>query len=94
MARRVADGFRNVIHLLITDVVMPGGNGRELAGQLVRGRPDLKVLYISGYSENAPAAGTESEKIFLQKPFTPAVLIEKVREVLENRNLTMRIGHH
>jgi FixJ family two-component response regulator len=64
---------------------MPGMRGPELAERLLRLRPDLRVLYMSGYTDNAIAhhglldAGTE----FLQKPFTPAALGQRVREVLD-----------
>lgn len=93
-ACRAADEFPGTIHLLITDVVMPKINGRELAGQLVRRRPGLKVLYMSGYTDSAIASmgGLQKEVAFLQKPFTPVGLVEKVREVLENDNLTRRVG--
>jgi two-component system, cell cycle sensor histidine kinase and response regulator CckA len=89
-ARRVADSFKQPIHLLITDVVMPKVSGRELAEQLSRGRPELKVLYMSGYTDNAimNSGILEKEVAFLQKPFTPVSLIEKVREVLEGNGKT------
>ncbi len=72
------------IDLLITDIVMPGQSGPDLAAQLAAGRPGLKILFISGYSErrlldaNQCAAGA-----FLQKPFTPSVLAQRVRECLD-----------
>jgi PAS domain S-box-containing protein len=73
-----------VIDLIITDVVMPGMSGRELAEQLTQTRPETKVLYLSGYTEDAIMnEGTiESGKAFLQKPFTLQNLSRKVREVL------------
>jgi CheY-like chemotaxis protein len=72
------------IHLIITDVVMPGLNGHELIQQLLPARPGIKVLYLSGYAQDAfstpPAA--EAQKTFLQKPFTLQSLARKVREIL------------
>jgi CheY-like chemotaxis protein len=72
------------IHLVITDVVMPGLNGHELVQQLQPTRPTLKVLYLSGYAQDAfPAtAAADSQKTFLQKPFTLQSLSRKVREIL------------
>lgn len=72
------------IHLLLTDMVMPGGfNGRELAKRLQQMYPGLKVLYMSGYTDNAIASqGLDTEIYFLQKPFTALTLERKVREVL------------
>jgi two-component system, cell cycle sensor histidine kinase and response regulator CckA len=83
-AERIAGSHPGPIHLVLTDVVMPGMRGPELAERLLRLRPDLRVLYMSGYTDDAIAhhglldAGTE----FLQKPFTPLRLTQKVREVL------------
>ena len=72
------------IHLVITDVVMPGMGGRELVKHLSQTRPETKVLYLSGYTEDAIISdGTiESGTAFLQKPFTLQNLSRKVREVL------------
>ena len=83
-AERIAGSHPGPIHLMLTDVVMPGMRGPELAERLIRARPDLRVLYMSGYTDDAIAhhgfldAGTE----FLQKPFTPLGLTQKIREVL------------
>jgi PAS domain S-box-containing protein len=73
------------IHLLLTDVIMPGMNGHEVAKRVVSLRSNTKVLYMSGYAENAIGHnGTLDEGInLLQKPFTLQALKEKVREVLD-----------
>ena len=73
------------IHLLLTDVVMPQMSGPEVAEKLTIVRPDLKVLYMSGYPDHPVFAqgGVRRDTAFLQKPFTPNVLTQKVREVLD-----------
>ena len=72
------------IHLVITDVVMPGLSGHELVQQLLASRPNTKVLYLSGHAEEAVASPLSADvpKAFLQKPFTLQNLSRKVREVL------------
>jgi two-component system, cell cycle sensor histidine kinase and response regulator CckA len=72
------------IDLVITDVVMPGLGGRELVQQLGKTRPETRVLYLSGYTEDAiiSEGSIESGTAFLQKPFTLQNLSKKVREVL------------
>jgi PAS domain S-box-containing protein len=74
------------IHLMVTDVVMPGMNGRELAQLACAKRNDLKVLYVSGYTGEAVLQNRllEPGVAFLQKPFTPDVLARKTRELLDN----------
>ncbi len=73
------------IDILVTDVIMPGMNGRELARVLSASRPELRVLYMSGYTDAVIAKQgiLEPGTAFVSKPFTPDVLARKVREVLD-----------
>ncbi len=82
---RVAEKHPGPIHLLLSDVVMPEMGGRLLADRLTALRPGIKVLFLSGYADDAVLRqGVASSDLhFLQKPFTPAALARKVREVLE-----------
>jgi PAS domain S-box-containing protein len=73
-----------VVDLLVTDVVLPGLSGPEIARRLCDRQPNLRVLFISGYVDpNAPAGEMVGEHDFLQKPFAPDVLAARVREVLD-----------
>jgi len=84
-AMHVASRYLKRIDLLLTDVVMPGINGRELARLMTGQRSDLKVLFVSGYTGEAIREHglLERSAAFLQKPFTPDALAQKVRDVLD-----------
>jgi PAS domain S-box-containing protein len=83
-ALAVARRYPRAIHLLVTDVVMPGLSGRDLAERLAGERPGVRVLYTSGYTENVMVrSGFEDDLMLLAKPFLPSDLLRKVREALE-----------
>src|ERR1700687_2644710 len=84
-AIQISQAHKGPIHLLLTDVIMPGMNGRELANQVSPTRPEMRVLYMSGYTENHIGHnGTLDQGItLLQKPFTLPALKAKVREMLD-----------
>jgi PAS domain S-box-containing protein len=89
-ALELAERHPGPVHLMITDVVMPGMNGKELAERMTTVRPEMKVLFSSGYPNEVIAQQSllETDVSFLQKPFTPSGLASKVREMLK----TPRIG--
>ena len=77
--------YPGTLHLLLSDVVMPGMSGRDLAERLGVERPGIRVLFISGYTDDTMVRrGVRDAKVaFLQKPFTLENLAKKVREVLD-----------
>lgn len=83
-ARRICATHAGRIALLISDVVMPKEGGRELADSLANMRPEMKVLFMSGYTDQSIRESRLAvrESAFIQKPFTPAMLVQKVREIL------------
>ena len=89
-ARRIADAHQAPIDLLIVDVVMPKEGGRELAASLALRRPAMRVLFMSGYTDQvAVNSGLLTGELgFIQKPFTPAALSSKVRKILEGNGET------
>jgi PAS domain S-box-containing protein len=84
-ALRICRQHPGEIQLLVTDVVMPGMSGRELAEQLAVEQPSIKVLYMSGYTDDTVvhAGVAQAGMAFLQKPFSPTTFTHKVREVLD-----------
>lgn len=85
-AIRIADQHKGVLPLLITDVVMPGLSGPALAKRLTATRPEIRVLYASGYADDAvfPHGKLGANCAFLEKPFTRDDLMRKVRELLDS----------
>ena len=84
-ALKIVESFQSPIHLLLTDIVMPHMNGRDLAEQISSVRPATKVLFMSGYTDHAAVHRELSAGApFLQKPFTPDALAKKVRGLLDS----------
>ena len=83
-ALAVVGGHKGAIHLLVTDVVMPGASGVSMARELKIHRPDMKVLFMSGYAANGLVSEAKASfgGNFIQKPFPLSVLVTKVREIL------------
>jgi two-component system, cell cycle sensor histidine kinase and response regulator CckA len=83
-AMLVAADYKHPIRLLVTDVIMPGINGRELAESMAQSRPEMRVLYMSGYTDRIMSKGgvLNTSVAYLQKPFTPDKLTQTVHRVL------------
>jgi DNA-binding NtrC family response regulator len=81
----ICDEHKDPIHLLMTDVIMPEMSGTQLAERVSAQRPEMKTLYMSGYTDKAIVhhGVLESGTDFLQKPFTPDTVVRKVRAVLD-----------
>jgi hypothetical protein len=84
-ALRIANDYREVISLLLTDVRMPGMHGPELATRLRLLRPGIRVLFMSGYAAEAVTNETLKDAALLEKPFSPAALTRAVRVALDRR---------
>jgi two-component system cell cycle sensor histidine kinase/response regulator CckA len=84
-AVELAESYSGAIHLLLTDVVLPGMSSRELAGRLTVTRPEIRVLFTSGYTHEAAAlrTGLDRGTAFLPKPYLPDAMAAKVRELLD-----------
>jgi PAS domain S-box-containing protein len=93
-ALQIVDGYKGTIDLLLTDVIMPGMNGRELAAHVVKLLPEVRVLYMSGYTENAVGLdGTLDAGInLLQKPFSLPALKDRVRELLDSEPIPLEVA--
>ena len=85
VALQLAANYNERIHLLLTDVVMRGMSGKTLAEELSRTRPDIKLLFMSGYTENTIAhhGDLNPGAAFMQKPLSPTIIARKVRELLD-----------
>ena len=85
----LCEKYKKTIHLMITDVVMPSINGQELSNRLSLIKPEMKALFMSGYTDNAIVHhGVLGEGArFLQKPFSPNESLKTAREILDDSSL-------
>jgi CheY-like chemotaxis protein len=93
-ALQIVDGYMGPIDLLLTDVIMPGMNGRELAVRIAQLLPAVRVLYMSGYTENAVGHDgmLDAGINLLQKPFSLPALKDRVREVLDSEPIPLEVA--
>jgi CheY-like chemotaxis protein len=83
-ALQIVEDYANSIQLIVTDVIMPGMTGPRIVELVAQNRPQIKVLYISGYSDAVTRHGlTGPGRAFLSKPFSPEVLLRRMRELLD-----------
>ena len=80
----IAQQHKGPIHLLLSDMVMPGVNGRSMAAHLATIRPEMKVVFMSGYTGFTHSGPADSEIALLAKPFTRETLLRKLRETLDS----------
>jgi CheY-like chemotaxis protein len=94
LALQAYDRLEQRLDLLLTDVVMPRMKGTDLAEQLTRKQPDLPVLFMSGYNEEAVFSGWRSEQRppLIAKPFSPASLVTEIRRILDRAETTRAIA--
>jgi YesN/AraC family two-component response regulator len=84
-ASKIAEAHTGTIHIMVTDVIMPGTSGPKIVDLIAPTRPEMKVLFLSGYSDESVTrhALVGPGRAFLSKPFGPEVLLRKVRESLD-----------
>jgi CheY-like chemotaxis protein len=82
-ALEVSEAHRKAIHLVLTDVIMPHMDGRQLAEHLRRRTPSTRLIFMSGYADDPFVHPLEQLPGYLPKPFTPMALTSKIREVLD-----------
>jgi CheY-like chemotaxis protein len=94
VAMQIAVAHEATIHLLLTDVIMPGMNGRHLADRLAELRPAIKVLYLSGYASDliAQYGVLDPGILLLEKPFTLRALLIKVQQALGTSAKALAVG--
>jgi CheY-like chemotaxis protein len=85
-ALQLVTQYPEPIHLVLTDMIMPGMNGKVLAEELLRRRPELKIIFMSGYANNiiAEPGDLNSQSAFVQKPFSAKTLVQKIQAALDS----------